>query len=644
MRRSLALLLASAVLSSSTLAVEPTAIDPTKLLETAREQRLAESRGWQVLLHYRPNRTDRGVTSLADSAAFFLAPAGKWNPRGEIEATLEAFAAQPLAGETPARCRFPARWAWLEARLDLTGAGFPTPACPRLEQWLAGLGAAAVTLVFAEAFMNNPASLFGHTLLRIDPAQVAGDPARRDLLAYAVNFAAEAGNDLGALFAIKGIFGAYPGYFSLEPYYEKVKRYGDWESRDLWEYRLDLSPAEIEQLLRHLWELRDVDFDYYFFDENCSYELLGLIEAARPSLDLRGRFSGWVIPIDTVRALVGAAGLASEVSYRPSSETRLRHLIAKLDREEQELARALSDGQLQPDDPSIASLPPEARALVLAVGHDHIRFTYDSRADPTSKPRLLAILGARSHVPVLGEPGPSVGQPAVRPDEGHGSARLSFGSGVRDDEFFLEARIRPAFHDLLDPQGGFIEGAQIEFMELALRYYPERRELDLHEFTVIDIVSLSPRDRFFQPISWKLRTGLETRLLPRRGSWDDLGDALLYRTEGGAGLTFRPFEGALGFVFLDGTLDVASHLEDDYALGLGTSAGLLFGDDADRWRTMLRARVTRFVAGETRTAFSAGVDQRLRLTRRTGFELRVGIDHDFEESWLDVGLFWKVWF
>ena len=68
------------------------------------------------------------------------------------------------------------------------------------------------------------------------------------------------------------------------------------EHRDLWEYRLTLTPAELDRLVRHLWELLPTYYDYYFFDENCSYHLLALLEVARPGLRLTDRFHAWTIP------------------------------------------------------------------------------------------------------------------------------------------------------------------------------------------------------------------------------------------------------------------------------------------------------------------------------------------------------------
>ncbi|MEI8617212.1 DUF4105 domain-containing protein [Pseudoalteromonas sp. B193] len=75
----------------------------------------------------------------------------------------------------------------------------------------------------------------------------------KELLAFAVNFAAEPdGSDNAAMYALKGLIGSYPGKFSLMPYYKKVREYNDLESRDIWEYKLNLSEPQVELILLHL--------------------------------------------------------------------------------------------------------------------------------------------------------------------------------------------------------------------------------------------------------------------------------------------------------------------------------------------------------------------------------------------------------
>ena len=185
-----------------------------------------------------------------------------------MDATLRAFFIDTPGDEHP-QCRFPARYHWLKQKLNFDNNRLPEQRCELLQQWQKNISASEITLVFPAAYMNAPSSMFGHTLLRITPSDHRKDSP---LAAYALNYAADVnGNDAGLSYAYKGLFGGYPGSFSIVPYYEKIKKYSDLENRDIWEYKLKLETHEIEQLLRHAWEVRNIKFDYYFITENCSY-------------------------------------------------------------------------------------------------------------------------------------------------------------------------------------------------------------------------------------------------------------------------------------------------------------------------------------------------------------------------------------
>jgi hypothetical protein len=616
------------------------------LVAGARARELAGDRTWHVLLHYVPARAGGGVTSLADAEDFFLAPDGKKDPAAELDATLGAFfapAAAPGEEDTHPQCLYPARYDWLASELGFDPARLPPRPCPDFTVWRRALGGTGVTLIFAEAYLNNPSSMFGHTLMRVDAAPPDAGDERRDLLAYAVNFAAFTNEDKGLAYAWEGITGGYPGYFSIAPYYDKVKEYGDWESRDLWEYRVDLEPAEIDRMLRHLYELREVDFDYYFFGENCSYQLLGLLEVARPSLELRRQFPAWAIPSDTVREVVAQAGLTGTVTYRPSATTRLRHQGAAADATERGLARDLAVGDLPPDGPEIHALPPDAQSAVLAMAHDRLQLEVGAHPDAASRRRSLAILRARSAVPVTGDPAGAPPVPSVRPDEGHGTARVSLGAGIQDNDTFVELRIRPALHDLLDPIGGYVPGARIQVANTVIRYYPDEGDFKLQELTLLDIESLATRDELFQPIAWKFRTGTRQQLVDS-GDDGDLRNAFTWQTHGGGGLAYQPWRGATAYAFLEGNFDVSGKLDPNYGLGLGASLGLLTGTEGDRWRGHLRLAAMEYVAGDRRTTWSASLGQRITVGGPHTLELRVAAEYDFEQTWLDAGVWWNVAF
>jgi hypothetical protein len=224
------------------------------------------------------------------------------SPDAELDATLTQFFSADLVGRSkqPAQCAFVARYAWLREQLSFrrqtAGAyGRANGSSDGFRDLMRNRSHS----FFPSAFMNNPASMFGHTFLRIDQR---GQTAQTRLLAYTINFAADVPPGSNLDYPVRGIFGGYRGYFSTIPYYLKVQEYRDIENRDIWEYRLNLTEPQIRRLLMHAWELGNASFDYYFFKENCSYHLLSLLEYADPSLHFTDQFLFWTVPADTVRA------------------------------------------------------------------------------------------------------------------------------------------------------------------------------------------------------------------------------------------------------------------------------------------------------------------------------------------------------
>ena len=210
-------------------APQPVRAEAEALLERAEALGLARRPAWQALLHVVPRRFGLRRESEIPGGSFFLAPDGRTNPAAELEATLRALLeARTDGGDSAAHCRFPARAVWLARELGVPLERLAPAPCPALDEWRKGLAPRGITLIFPEAFMNNPASMFGHTLLRLD---VADPQEPRNLLSYAIDFTANTGGDAGPVYLAKGAFGLYPGYFGVNPYYQKLELYGDWQNR-----------------------------------------------------------------------------------------------------------------------------------------------------------------------------------------------------------------------------------------------------------------------------------------------------------------------------------------------------------------------------------------------------------------------------
>lgn len=115
---------------------------------------------------------------------------------------------------------------------------------------------------------------------------------------------------------------------------DKLSEYHRLENCDLWEHRLNLTPQETERMAEHVWELQQIRFDYFFFDENCSFRLLELLEIARPGIELTRHLPLPAIPTDTVRAVkdagllwrnpLGNLTLEAHADYFHNGEVRRR--------------------------------------------------------------------------------------------------------------------------------------------------------------------------------------------------------------------------------------------------------------------------------------------------------------------------------
>jgi hypothetical protein len=570
-------------------------------------------------VHYVPNLIAPGVHGLVDSREFYNAPDGKNDPQAELDGTLRAFFSE--AEETDEvqhpQCRFPARYAWLATELGFDRGRMPRPQCRRYRDWRSALDAKQLTLVFASAYLDNPGSMYGHTLLRVDAAD---QDERTRLLAYSISFAAATNETNGLIFAVKGLFGGYPGVFAMLPYYVKVREYSDLENRDLWEYELDLSPEELERVLRHAWELLPAYFEYYFFDENCSYHLLALLQVARPDLELTAPFRLWALPVDTVRALTDQPGLVKRIVYRPARSTIIAERLARMQPEERRMARDLGLGTLNADDVALRALPPERAARVVEAGYDYLNYRRTTGTSEVKDGGALArdLLVARSQIDAPSQT-PRIETP-VRPDEGHRTARISTGAGRRDQQGFLELGVRPTYHDVVDDDAGYIGGAQIEFFHLRARRY-EGASARIESFIPVNIFSLSPRDEFVQRKSWRVAAGWQ-RSMTRSGA-----EPLAVAADGGLGGAWRAGRVARVYASAEGAARAHEQFEKGYSLGVGARVGALV-DPAPRWRVHAYAQQLGSVAGERVDPGALVLEQRFSLTR--DLALRFDLSHQNE--------------
>ncbi|MCO8163956.1 DUF4105 domain-containing protein [Pseudomonas sp. 21LCFQ010] len=573
-----------------------------------RLQQLASDPFWLSLGHYEKTRLS-GWRSHVDDPKFFLAANGAHDPYAELSATLAAIRAPELDQQPHAQCTYPARTRWLRNQLQLRD--LPVVDCKEFNEWFKDVSPDSTTLVFPAAYLNSPSSMFGHTLLRIDPASARSN--NTTLLSYAINFGAYIeGSDNSILYAWKGLAGGYPGLFALVPYQEKLAEYRSLENRDLWEYRLNLSKEETERMVEHVWELKQIRFSYYFFDENCSYRLLELLQIARPGLQLTDQFELTAIPTDTVKA-VKAAGLVDKIDYRPSRERELLSRAEPLDHTEQQWVLAVSADPAQLQSADYLAQPAERRALIQDAAYRLERYRANGQErDRNSAQRSFELLRAINQNP---PPMLQIDQPGL-PEEGHQSRTWQLGVGSHADKAFAEYGLRMAYHDLNDNAYGFPLGAQIEILQLKLRQY-EGNDWKLQRLDLATIRSLTPRNELLKPWSWQVSGGLE-RVPGKHGE-----QTLVSHVNGGGGATWQLSDNLLGFALGTARLEHNNDFSAFVAPAAGFNTGVL-------WRNPLgnlsvEAKGDYFTNGEVRRSIS--LNQQWEVSRNLG--LRLTAQRDF---------------
>ena len=560
----------------SSWALADDSLDPVfieTLIHQAKNMELEKQQAWHDLLHYKVHIFG-GAYSQVDDDDFFMSKQGKYDAGAELAATIESFFSSK-AQQHP-QCLFPARLHWLNKQLAFS-SHLPKVQCPKLNSWLQKVDAKSVTMLFPSMYLHNPGSMFGHTFLRFNKKH------NSDLLNYTLSYAAEHDvSDSMFMFVYKGISGGYTGTFSVQPYYETVQTYGDIEQRDIWEYALNLNQHEVDQMMRHIWEVSNLEFDYYFFRENCSYRLLSLLDVARPGLNLTRDFHHFhAIPVDTVRS-TRHVGLIVNEKYRPAQNERIEQMFEQMSADSQK--KTLEISRSNNTDFNMENISNIEKAKILETAHE---ITQLNEQQDTVAQKLLS---ERSHLKLDNTEKLFV-YSNHRPDDGHDSARLQLAYGERENDNYIELGIRPAFHDLLDRGEGFVKGASITVMDTRVRWYESQQKLQLDKLSFFSMTALSPVKPWSRSLSGRLD------LVVNREKINPLLDAKVFNIDTALGYTFEWGE-SLFYGFLDSQLSHSKRYAQHYIFSLGTELGALVSFDSSRMQ--YKSRFLYSVGGEDR--------------------------------------------
>lgn len=596
--------------------------------------RLSEAPGWLRLVHYDHSRTSpSGYRSAIHSREFFLSPSGRDDPRAELLATWQALSEAPGANpDLHAQCRFPARFAWLKDALPDHARAIRPVDCPAFNTWTRGGTVSSLSVVFATGYLGNPASYYGHTLLKFN---FAGPDAPSRLLDVSVNYGAIIESDDNVvLYILKSITGGYDGGFSHVQFYFHNHNYGENELRDLWEYELSMGQKDVALIVAHSWEILRQRFVYEFFRYNCTMRMAQLLEVPGSISIMPDRWP-WIIPQALVQELGFArydgAPLLARVGYSPSRQSRFIAGFQELPEEGKTAVRSIALGKVSPDSVLQSGKPDEENVAVIRTLLDYYQFANApmDKAPAATRQAYSAALGTRFELPP-----DSADPPATPPDPPHtGRAPGRIYATAGQHSVFgptASVGVRAAYYDALDSGAAHVRNASLVMGDLQLT--SNRESTFVERFTVVAVESASPGASGLpgdRGTAWKVGFGMEQARL-------SCVDCPVARLQGDRGIGRQLTRTVYGAVFAGGALQ-----NDRLGQGLGFVRGTaeLVFRPSERFGTKLSFESRLAVGGEERSYETYSADLRWAINSWT--DLRLGYRKDVASTVLvGIGLYW----
>ncbi|WP_233231264.1 DUF4105 domain-containing protein [Silvanigrella aquatica] len=485
-----------------------------ELIADATSKKLWETRAWKKILFIPDRFLSLNQKSLISEKSFFLSVDGKNNPEHELIASLNSFQESipinPPKDYMHPQCKHPARFYWLVNELKIDDKKFVFQKCPELHKFIDYLDYEGVSLVFSNYIADGPGSLFGHTFLRLH--RNTNNSSESAILDDIANFSAFVPAIKGLLYPIKGLAGGYQGRFSVMPYYQKIQEYNNYESRDLWEYKLNLTKNEIRMLELVLWEMGSTYIDYYYLDDNCSYVMLALLEAAKPDLYLTGKTLIYAIPSDTIRIVTKTPNFVTNITYRPSVLSRYLNRMAVLSKNENNFVEQVLSNYDSLSSLDFKNCDKFCKARVIDASLEYI--DYKEKLVGSNEPIIYQnlrnkLLIARANDAVKSEPLKNDPQSSP-PHLGHDSGLLSLNLGSSfSGDVFSDIRFRPALHDIEANENGYSNGLGVGFLDTILRADYKNSLIYLKNFHLLEITSLPEQVPNIDFLAWHFDTGYE---------------------------------------------------------------------------------------------------------------------------------------
>lgn len=238
--------------------------------------------------------------------------------------------------------------------------------------------------------------------------------------------------------------------------------------------------------------MEKIYIDYYFLDDNCSFQVMWALQVIRPELNLVNDDEPWMIPLDTIK-IAERAHLIEGKKYRPSLMREWQTRFQALNSAEKKELRDVVDQKVLSSNPAVI----EAAQVYTDLKTDDL--------PERKKEKSFLLARQRAKLPSTFEL--KIPRPLVSPEETHDSSSLGLSFGNRDSQSYQALHLDGAFHAWLSDDTGVSPFSELKLLNLEIRKYPS--QLRLEKAVLLKILSSQSIDRFFQPISWGVEASYE---------------------------------------------------------------------------------------------------------------------------------------
>lgn len=568
-------------------------------------EQVAESDSWRKQLYLGQIEEEGSFRARILSERFYFSGTTWINPQAELEQTMGAiFSNLDQVDDHHAACRFPGRFLYLNRALNL---GYPEDIldrCRTFQEW-AGLDQYdTLSLVLVEGYYGNPASSFGHLVLRHGRA----DGARR-LLDTSINFGARVPqNESTPLYIVRGLTGGYVASFTDEAYYRQDLVYTQVEQRDMWNYALDLSDSQRQFVLAHLWELLDSPSTYYFLKNNCAFAVAEILEIVFEK-ELVNQSTWFYPPVTLFHELEEIDGQANSSviqskSFVPSMQSVLRALFDTLTPlQQQAFSRYVNQNSAETDELLSTFSESESAELIEALtqyysylisGYPEIGTDLYDRRRALILARLQLPAGRYLEAPTI--------EPTTEPGKTARVSIVSAGYSVTEHESGFYLGWTPFRHSALDL--GNDDFSELTLLSIKGTWLDDELATDVGLIRVSQRSPVNDRLPGSWPVSWSIDIGWQSDDLSRYRSGAQV------EVDVGQTLRAGPVWGS-GFVGL-------SQSGSETGLGVSTELGVA---QLSGLSVVARVNHTRWLSGNST---EVEIDSRLSVSPRWSVDLGLG--------------------